>query len=790
MIYLWNKFNGGLMTIKKLPIIILLAVSLIVLLSFITGCRTIWERTSQAQLLDPDTAIPAITLEPAAGMVNTPVTIFGRGWSPDSSVLIYLAASDETEIPGYAVASAIADAEGRFNVTVVIPADSRWESSALVKVIARTADEQATTQVFFSIVDLLNQLTGTPTTLTEPTITPTRIVQETVPTPRPGQPGVTATTALNIRSGPGANFSVLGLLQAGQTAEVTGISPDGNWWQINYNGRGGERGWVSAKYVTAQNTGNVSVVQPPALPPAPAAQSGSIIITDWRAEYYNNLNLSGAPAVLRNDVVVNFDWGESAPASGIGVDNFSARWTRRLNFPAGTYRFYTRVDDGVRLWIDGNLVIDRWFDTAPTTYSADVTLTDGLHSLRIEYYDRAGSAVAQLAWEWLEAYPDWRGEYFNNPNLSGVPVLVRNDAMPKFSWGPSSPGPGIPADYFSVRWSRDLYFSAGTYRFKVSVDDGARLWVDDNLIIDQWQVGVPRTFRSEITLTEGFHRIRLEYFDAYYDAQVHLDWERLSTNFPDWKAEYFNNRKLEGNPTLVRNETQIKNDWGTGSPAAGLPADNFSARWTRQANFQSGTYLLRVKVDDGVRLWFDDVLLIDSWRDGGLRTLEAERQVSEGQHRLKVEYYERHGQARIEMTWQKKDVPANQSPQAHAGGPYTIDEGSLVTLDGQGSRDFDGNIVSYEWDFDHKNGVFTIDALGPTAGTRYPDGPASITVALRVMDDKGASHVATTQVTVKNSAPAVEAGGPYVGQVGSPITLAGTATDPGVIDQTGLSYRW
>ncbi|MBI1882237.1 MAG: PKD domain-containing protein [Chloroflexi bacterium] len=63
-------------------------------------------------------------------------------------------------------------------------------------------------------------------------------------------------------------------------------------------------------------------------------------------------------------------------------------------------------------------------------------------------------------------------------------------------------------------------------------------------------------------------------------------------------------------------------------------------------------------------------------------------------------------------------------------------------------------------------------------------------MALRVTDDRGASQMATSKVTVLSIAPQVEAGGPYVGQVGSPITLAGTATDPSPLDQSGLSYRW
>jgi PKD repeat protein len=65
-----------------------------------------------------------------------------------------------------------------------------------------------------------------------------------------------------------------------------------------------------------------------------------------------------------------------------------------------------------------------------------------------------------------------------------------------------------------------------------------------------------------------------------------------------------------------------------------------------------------------------------------------------------------------------------------------------------------------------------------------------VTIALQVTDDRGASQIATTQVTVVNVAPTVEAGGPYVGEVDSLVGMAGTAVDPGFVDQTGLTYRW
>jgi hypothetical protein len=198
---------------------------------------------------------------------------------------------------------------------------------------------------------------------------------------------------------------------------------------------------------------------------------------------------------------------------------------------------------------------------------------------------------------------DWRGEYFNNPHLNGAPVLVRNDVAINFDWGVGSPGSGVPADDFSVRWSRGLSFSSGNYRFYARVDDGVRLWVDGSLIIDEWHDSAPTTYSADIYLNDGWHNLRMEYYERSGGALAQLAWERHEESYPDWKAEYYDNRKLDGDPVLVRNETKIDHDWGSGSPGSGVPSDNFSARWTRKVTFKDGTYLFRARVDDGVRLW-------------------------------------------------------------------------------------------------------------------------------------------------------------------------------------------
>jgi hypothetical protein len=115
--------------------------------------------------------------------------------------------------------------------------------------------------------------------------------------------------------------------------------------------------------------------------------------------YFNRLNFSGA-AVTRIDPSVNFNWGTAAPLDSMGANTFSVRWTGQV-MPqfSETYRFYTVSDDGVRLWVNGQLVVDNWTDHAATENSGTITLTAGQrYDIRMEYYDNQGAATAQLLW--------------------------------------------------------------------------------------------------------------------------------------------------------------------------------------------------------------------------------------------------------------------------------------------------------------------------------------------------------------------------------------------------------
>jgi len=235
----------------------------------------------------------------------------------------------------------------------------------------------------------------------------------------------------------------------------------------------------------------------------------------------------------------------------------------------------------------------------------------------------------------------WRGEYFANATLSGTPALVRSDFRLKMDWGYDSPAaPTIPTDNFSVRWTRNVSFPAGTYRFHLSHDDGGRLYVDGSLKIDAW--GSCCTWdQVDVTLSEGLHAIRVEMSETGGAANVELWWERL--DITGWRAEYFNNSSLSGNPTIVRNDSEINFAWQSSSPSPLIVSDGFSVRWRRSIQFPEGTTTFRLQHDDGARLLLDGVLILNNWCSNCSTTDEVQRTVSAGYHTVTVEMYENAG---------------------------------------------------------------------------------------------------------------------------------------------------
>ncbi len=78
---------------------------------------------------------------------------------------------------------------------------------------------------------------------------------------------------------------------------------------------------------------------------------------NWQATYWNNMSLSGPPALQRQEPALNYDWGSGSPAPSVNADGFSVLWQRYIDITPGTYRFTVTADDGIRVWVDGVLLI-------------------------------------------------------------------------------------------------------------------------------------------------------------------------------------------------------------------------------------------------------------------------------------------------------------------------------------------------------------------------------------------------------------------------------------------------
>ena len=121
--------------------------------------------------------------------------------------------------------------------------------------------------------------------------------------------------------------------------------------------------------------------------------------TTWQGTYFANANLAGEPVLTRYERHLNYNWSSAAPL-GVPKDNFSARWIGEFEFEAGRWNFIVGADDGVRLWVDGNLLIDQWeAGDEFNTYSTELDMGIGQHIISVEYYDQEGLAGINVRWE-------------------------------------------------------------------------------------------------------------------------------------------------------------------------------------------------------------------------------------------------------------------------------------------------------------------------------------------------------------------------------------------------------
>jgi hypothetical protein len=344
----------------------------------------------------------------------------------------------------------------------------------------------------------------------------------------------------------------------------------------------------------------------------------------------------------------------------------------------------------------------------------------------------AGSALAQET--------IWYASYWNNPTQSGPPALQRVESgAPDYIWGEGSPGPGVQPDYFSARWTATENLDTGRYRFTLRADDSARLWVNNQLVLDINETGIDFTADVDIDKA-GPVPIMLEFREDKGGARINLDWNyigKVSATGPI-RAEYFNNMELAGSPVLVRNEGPgLFNNWGNGSPDPLINDDHFSARYTSSMNLPAGWYRFSTQPDDGLRFWINNQIVIDRWHDANGTPTTVDYYLPGGMVNFMVHYYENVGGAKVNLSMTSLSTGGSGgSGGGYGGGDTTSSSGG--SGGGYGGGDTSGSSGGSGGGFGGGDTAMTIptypNAVVNTTHLNMRGGPGTEYDVLRVLN--------------------------------------------------------
>jgi PA14 domain len=272
------------------------------------------------------------------------------------------------------------------------------------------------------------------------------------------------------------------------------------------------------------------------------AQTANPCLTNqFLLEYFNGTNLQGNVLGSRCEDKIDFNQApNTAPSNQIWPPyNWSVRFSGGINFASGRYRFTLRTDDGSRLFINGEKVLDAWFDQdGSIIHTTEVDLNTGINNIRLDYYQTGGGSVAKLEWEKIaEIAPvapcplnQFFTQYYDRTKeLNNTPVLERcettiNNYYPNMV----APIPQITLpNRFSIRWDGNFEFTPGTYLFTMTSDDGSRLFIDNTLVAGRWINQAPTTFTYSTNLS-GFHKVKMEYQQDGGNGEARLNWVKVN----------------------------------------------------------------------------------------------------------------------------------------------------------------------------------------------------------------------------------------------------------------------
>lgn len=440
----------------------------------------------------------------------------------------------------------------------------------------------------------------------------------------------------------------------------------------------------TAKLTITTNTATSLMMGTPQIKTIDLKYAVPTTTTGLVATYYNNTNLSG-PGVQRVDSAIDFDipWsgvGDSLTTPGIPQENWSARWQGSIEAPAtGWYTFHVTADDGFRFWVN-DAKIDHWGDQSATTYTVRTYLKAGeSYGIKMEYYNAGADAKIKLEWA-LDG---------QDTELVPASQLSHENAKPVNT---------VPTEQSTDENTTLVFSDANHNAIRVSDPDGT---IDSTLqvtlSVDQGSLSLARTFgltftaggngTGTMTFTGTQANINvaldgLKYTPAMSTSGQYIESATIHVITSDSAPEMMGGSQTtpseigvkitapwvyngllgtyypSGDFTgigIQRVDSSIDFNWGAdGSPIDGVQGSTaWSARWlgTIQADY-SETYTFYTTANDGVRLWVNNVLLIDRLDNTGTDSYSASIDLVAGQqYTFRMDYRQVDGDAYAKLEW-------------------------------------------------------------------------------------------------------------------------------------------
>lgn len=385
-----------------------------------------------------------------------------------------------------------------------------------------------------------------------------------------------------------------------------------------------------------------NVVQPTC--PGPASQT-------FTGCYYNDLNFSNL-ALVRNTSAINYEWGMGAPDPALPADIFTVRWEGNFTFAAGSYEFRLTSDDGSRLWVDGQLIVDDWGIHAARLTTRTIALTAGVHLVQLAYMEQYERAMVQLTWAatgqplrvtmtapsagaQLSGQVHLTADASSSSGVTGVQFLLNGDVVgPKLT--------AAPYDY--VLDTSTLQNGSATFAAIAWDASGANLT----------STGVTATIANAPPPAPPTPPITPPVTPPVTPPTTPTVGGTCSgAGSEAFLGCYFRYRDLS-NLAFTRTDPKIDFPWGYQTLAPGVGPENFSVRWIGDFTMQAGTYEFTMISDDGSRLFIDDREILNMWYEHPAIPVTTQLTLTPGVHRIRMEYFQMGGNATVKLTWVKK----------------------------------------------------------------------------------------------------------------------------------------